>query len=247
MPKVFLTTRKKLFQVEYIIPYKKLLAGRSKPTLPPRRQPKRLSKSRHGRARLTLSRLSALVIDSTSRHSVSHSNAPSSKASVLIERTPHGDTNLNPHRWSPTVRRKRKPSPVPISFHLSSHKTVLKIETQPNTLQPFPSGQNKASPKPSCNEVIRRQQQQLKSDSAALREWIACIIFGFALRDNQRDQTLSAAYVVFLCSNTQNLSQCHLGVSRLLLRLLRILSTSSIPIHSIRMKWLSWHCGMHRI
>lgn len=200
MPKVFifspaLITRRKISRVEYIVSYKETRSIRSKPTLLLQCQ----RKLRHERPMLTLES--------------SRSDIPSTKAKVLVDRTnaSHRDTDLNPHWWSPTIqrRRRRRQSPAPISFQLSSRKTSLQTKDQPNDLQPFLSGQDKASSKPSCKEVIFRQQPRLLSDSAPLRVWIACIIFGFALRDNQPQPP---ECVVFISFNTYHLSECRVGI-----------------------------------
>jgi len=205
MPKVSICspapiTRRKVSQVEYIISYKQSLAIRSKPTLFLQRQRKR---SRHGRPVLTPPHPSAFVIDSTLQHSVAQSDVPFTKASPLAEHTNtfRGDIDVNPHRWSPTVLRKRKKSPAPISFQLWSRKTALQQEIEPTLQLRFPSGEDKSSSKPPCNEAIR---SRIRSDSAALREWIACVIFGFALRSPQRHQPPLPVYVVFLSLNVHN-------------------------------------------
>jgi hypothetical protein len=200
MPKVFIfspapITQRKISRVEYIISYREPRPIRSKPTLLLQRQ----RKLRHEHPMLT--------------SEPSRSDIPSTKPEALVDRTNafHRDTDPNPHWWSPTIqrRRRRRQSPAPISFQLSSRKTSLQIKDQPNVLQPFLSGQDKASSKPSCKEVIFRQQPRLLSDSALLRVWIACIIFGFTLRDNQPQPP---EYVVFISFNTYHLPECRLGV-----------------------------------
>lgn len=187
MPKVSIFSpapRRKISRVEYIISYKEPRIIWSKPTLLLQRQRRRLSKL-HKHPMLTPDQF--------------HNDTSFTK--VLAERAnaSHRDTDPNP-RWSPTVLRRRRQSPAPISFQLSSRKTSLQIKDQLNALQPFLSVQDNASSKPSCKEVIFSQQPRFQSDSAALREWIAFIIFGFALRGNQHDQPQPRVYVFFLRS-----------------------------------------------
>lgn len=204
------------------------LAIRSKLTLFRQRKRKRLNNSPHRCAMLTLSS-PALVIGSIP--SAWHSGIPFAKASVEERANAlHGDTDPNPRRWSPTVPHKRKKSPPRISLQSSSRQTLLQIEDQPNAFQLSSSGQDKDSSKPPNNEAICLQQPRLQSDSATLREWTACIIFGFALRVDRRGLR-PPMHVVFLSLNTHNLSECCLGVLRRWPRLLRTLNASLRPIH----------------
>ena len=244
MPKI---SRRKFSRVEYIISYKQALTIWSKPTLLLQRQRKGLSRLRHGRTMLT-PHPSPLFIDNVPRHPVAH-DIQSTKSSALAEYTNVIRGGANPHRWSPTFLGKRKKSPAPVSFHLSSRKTLLQLKGQPNVLQLFPSGQEEAPSKPSCNEDICHQQPRLQSDSSALREWIASIVFEFALRKDQRHQPRLPVYVVYrgyVMCHPHNLLNCRLGVSRRLLRLVRTLSGSLRSTHYM-MTWFFWHCGMSRI
>ncbi|KAF8803820.1 hypothetical protein BYT27DRAFT_7259812 [Phlegmacium glaucopus] len=213
MPKVFIASptpiarRKKI----RIISYKEPLAIRSKPTLLLQRQRQRLSNSRHGRAVLTPSHPSALVTDLVTPHSVPQSDVPFTKTSALAEHTNifRADSDANPFRWSPTVLSKQ--SPAYISFQLSSRKTSAQKEDQRN-LQLFPSGLDKFYSKPCCNEVIYHQQPQIRSDSPALREWIACLILGFTLRSDQRHQPplpVSSEAVAAVATNIMPLFQTY--------------------------------------
>jgi hypothetical protein len=232
MPKVFicsptLSGRKKNSRMEYIISYKNPLSIGSGSTLLLQCKRKHLNSLRHGRAMLTPSHSSAPVIDAASHHSVADSDIPFTKASVLAEcaKAFRGDIGPNPHRWSPTVLRKRKQSPVSVAFQLSVHKGSLQVKNQPNALPlslplSFPN-KDKASSNPSCNEVVCRQQPRVRSDSAALREWIACVLFGIVLRGDQRHQPRPPTYVFLLSLNAHNSFEFRLGVSRRLLRFLR--------------------------
>jgi hypothetical protein len=190
MPKVFIfsparITRRKISRVEHITSCRQPLAIRSKSTLLLQRQRQRLRRSRHERAMVALPHPSALVVDSVSRHSVAPSDIPLTKDSALAEcaNVIHGNHDANPYRWSPTVLRKRKESPAIVSFQLPSRTTLPQIKEQPNTLQLSP-GQDKAS-STSSRETISCPQPRFRSESAALREWIACVIFGFVLRHDQ--------------------------------------------------------------
>lgn len=228
MPKVFicsptLSGRKKISRMEYIISYKNPLSIGSEPTLLLQCKRKRLNSLRHGRAMLTPLYSSVPAVDAASHHSVADSDIPFTKASVLAEcaKAFRGDIGPNPHRWSPTVLRKRKQSPVSVTFQLSVHKGSLQIKDQPNALPLYFPNQDKASSNPSCNEVVCRQQPRARSDSAALREWIACVLFRIALRGDQHHQPRPPTYVFLLSSHAHNSFEFRLDVSRRLLRFLR--------------------------
>lgn len=252
MPKVFIPSpapisRRKFSRVEYIISHKQALTIWSKPTLLLQRKRKRLGRPRHGCTMLT-PHPSPLFIDNIPRHPVAH-DIQSTKASALAEYTNVIRGGANSHQWSPTVLGKRKKSPAPVSFYLSSRKTLLQLKDQPNVLQLFPSGQEEAPSKLSYNEVTCHQQPRLQSDSSALREWIASIVFEFALRKDQRHQPRLPVYVVhrgYVMCHPHNSLKCQLGVSRRLLRLVRTLSGSLRSTHYM-MTWFFWHCGMSRI